>query len=173
MTVTTRLISLDDAVELGELLRVNRAFLAPWEPVRDDAYFTVEGQRGVIRAALEQHAQATALPHVIVDEGRLVGRVTLSGIARGPFQSCNLGYWISAADNGRGLATAAVGAIVRVAFEQLGLHRIEAGVLPRNIGSQKVLERNGFTRFGVAERYLCIAGEWQDHAMYQLLADGR
>jgi [ribosomal protein S5]-alanine N-acetyltransferase len=56
-----------------------------------------------------------------------------------------------------------------VAFLELGLHRIEAGTLLANIASQRVLERNGFVRFGVAPEYLNIAGRWQDHAIYQVL----
>jgi ribosomal-protein-alanine N-acetyltransferase len=166
----TRLVTAADVPALAELLRVNRDFLAPWDPVRDETYFTVDGQRAVIRAALEEHAQGSTLPHVITaDTGRVVGRITLSGISRGPFQSGRLGYWVSASHNGRGLASAAVREIVRVAFEELALHRIEAGTLLHNVGSQRVLERNGFVRFGVAPAYLNIAGEWQDHAMYQVV----
>ena len=167
----TRLITLDDAPLLAELLRVNRDFLAPWEPVRGDDYPTVNGQRTDIGAALERHEQGTALPHVILDDsGRVVGRITLQGIVRGPFQSCSLGYWLAADDNGRGLATAAVRDIMRVAFEELKLHRIQAGTLLHNGRSQRVLKRNGFVRFGMAPEYCNIAGEWQDHAMYQVLS---
>ena len=119
---------------------------------------------------LEKHERGAALPHVILDEsGRVVGRITLNGIVRGPFQSCSLGYWLSAHANGRGLATGAVRDIMRVAFEELGLHRIEAGTLRHNVRSQRVLERNGFIRFGVAPQYLNIAGEWQDHVMFQVV----
>jgi len=69
--------------------------------------------------------------------------------------------------NGRGLGTAAVREIVDLAFGPLGLHRVEAGTLRHNIGSQRVLERNGFVRFGTAPAYLKIAGSWQDHVLYQ------
>lgn len=169
MSVTTRLVSLEDVPAIAELLRANRYFLAPWEPIRDDDYFTVEGQHAVIRAALEQHEQGTTLPHVIVDSGRVVGRITLSHIVRGPLQSCNLGYWVNSADTGRGVASAAARDMVRVAFQELGLHRIQAGTLLHNVASQRVLERNGFVRFGVAPKYLNIAGQWQDHALYQLV----
>lgn len=106
---------------------------------------------------------------MIVDDGRIVGRVTLSNIVRGPFQSCNLGYWVNSADYGRGFATAAVADIMRVAFGELELHRIEAGTLLHNVASQRVLKRNGFVCFGVAPAYLNIAGAWQDHALYQAL----
>ncbi|MCW2917907.1 MAG: GCN5-related N-acetyltransferase [Actinomycetia bacterium] len=166
----TRLVTLDDAPMLAELLRLNRDFLAPWEPVRGEDYFTVDGQLVVIRDALERHGHGSTLPHVILDDsGRIIGRITLNGIERGFFQSCSLGYWVSAADNGRGFATAAVREIVRVAFEELGLHRVQAETLLHNVRSQRVLERNGFVRFGVAPAYLNIGGRWQDHAMYQVV----
>jgi [ribosomal protein S5]-alanine N-acetyltransferase len=166
----TRLVTLDDAPALAELLQINRAFLAPWEPARDDDYYTVAGQSAVLASALGRYEQGTTLPSVILDEsGRVAGRITLSDIVRGPFQSCHLGYWVSEAENGRGLATSAVRDITRVAFEELGLHRIQAATLLHNVGSQAVLERNGFVRFGVAPAYLNIAGEWQDHALYQIV----
>lgn len=168
----TRRITLDDAPVIAGLVRANREFLAPWEPIRPEGYATVDGQREAIRAALEQHEQGSTLPHVIVDDsGRVVGRITLNGITRGPFQSCSLGYWLSAAENGRGLATAAVHDMMRLAFEELGLHRVEAGTLLHNVRSQRVLERNGFVRFGVAPAYLKIAGAWQDHILFQVLTN--
>ena len=169
----TRLVTLADAAALAELYSANRDFLAPWEPVRNDDFYTVEGQHVVIDGALARHAQGTALPHVIVDgSGRMVGRITLHNIVRGAFQSCDLGYWVSAAANGRGLATGAVREMIGVAFSRLGLHRIQAATLPHNAASQKVLARNGFTRIGMAPEYLHIAGRWQDHVIYQVVAPG-
>ncbi|HVB43565.1 MAG TPA: GNAT family protein [Streptosporangiaceae bacterium] len=169
----TRLVTIEDAPVLADLLRDSREFLAPWDPVRPEDYFTADGQRAVIRAALAAHERGFTLPHVILDRsGRVTGRITLNEIVRGPFQSCHLGYWVNAADNGRGLATAAVARIVRVAFGELGLHRIQAGTLPYNVRSQRVLERNGFVRLAVAPAYLKIAGQWQDHVLYQLLNAG-
>ena len=166
----TRLITLDDAPVLAELLRTNRDFLAPWEPIRGDDYFTVDGQCEVIRDAVERYGQGTTRPHVILDDsGRVVGRITLNGIVRGCFQSCSLGYWVGADYNGRGIATAAVREIVQVAFEEEGLHRVQAETLLDNVRSQRVLERNGFVRFGMAPAYLNIAGRWQDHIMYQVV----
>jgi ribosomal-protein-alanine N-acetyltransferase len=91
----------------------------------------------------------------------------LSNIVRGPFQSCNLGYWVDSGHNGRGLGTAAVREIVELAFGSLGLHRVEAATLQPNIGSQRVLDRNGFVRFGTAPAYLKIAGSLRDHVLYQ------
>jgi len=166
----TRLVTPEDAPALAELVRVNREFLAPWEPIRSENYFTVDGQHAVLGADLEQYEQGSKMPHVILDDsGRVIGRVSLNGIVRGAFQSCALSYWVSAGHNGRGFATKAVCALVRVAFEELRLHRVQAETLLHNAGSQRVLERNGFVRYGMAPEYLNIAGRWQDHAMYQMV----
>jgi [ribosomal protein S5]-alanine N-acetyltransferase len=168
--IFTRLVTIDDAPVLADLLRANRDFLAPWQPVRSEEYFTADGQRADVETGLVQHADGRCLPHVILDDaGTVIGRITLNGIVRGPFQSCSMGYWVEAAQNGRGIATSAVRIIKRVAFEELGLHRIQAETLLHNVGSQRVLERNGFTRIGMAPAYLKIAGQWQDHALFQVI----
>ncbi len=165
----TRLITVDDAPVIAELQQANREFLAPWSPERAPAHFTATGQRRAIVDALASHAKGTVLPHVILSDGDVVGRVTLSDITHGTFSSCHMGYWLSESHNGRGLATAAVAEMVDIAFGQLRLHRVEAGTIPRNVRSQAVLQRNGFVPFGVAPAYLKIAGEWQDHVLFQRL----
>jgi ribosomal-protein-alanine N-acetyltransferase len=165
-----RLITPGDAPALAELQRVNRAFLAPWEPVRDERYFTEPGQRDAIEAALAEFEEGRNLPYVIVEErAGVVGRITLNGIVRGPFLSCSVGYWVSQSAGGRGVASAALREIIGVAFGDLGLHRIQGETLPDNVASQRVLERNGFARIGLAPAYLKIAGRWQDCRLYQLI----
>ncbi len=172
MPPATRLLTLDDAPLLAELLRRDREFLAPWEPVRTEEWFTEEGQRVAIAEVLALHGRGTSVPHVVLDDaGDVAGRITLNNIVRGAFQSCSVGYWVAADRNGQGLGTRAVAEMTGVAFEDLGLHRVEAGTLLHNAASQRVLERNGFQRFGVAPRYLRIAGRWQDHVLFQVLAD--
>lgn len=165
-----RLVTLDDVPDLVELFRENRDFLAPWEPDRESDFFSVEGQRAVVEEALERHEQGLTYPHVILDDsGHIAGRINLGNVVLGPFQSCGVGYWVSQQANGRGLATAALNDIKQLAFGDLGLHRIEAGTLLHNVRSQRVLEKNGFIRFGQAPAYLKIAGTWQDHSLYQAL----
>lgn len=164
---TIRLVTLDDAPALVELLVRDRAFMAPWEPDRPEVHYTLEGQREALEKALEAHDRGAAVPLVIVRNGRVVGRITLNDIVRGAFQSTALGYWVTEAANGRGLATAAVRDTLAYAFGELGLHRVEASTLPGNIRSQRVLKRNGFVWFAVAPEYLKIAGRWQDHVLFQ------
>jgi len=80
---------------------------------------------------------------------------------------------VSQTENRRGVATAAVGLMVRTAFADLRLHRVQAETMVHNHASQRVLERNGFVRYGLAPAYLKIAGRWQDHVMFQVInSDG-
>ncbi len=169
--VFVRPVTLDDAGPLAALISRTRVALAPWEPVREDAYFTEAGQRSVLAEVLERQARHETYPAVITADDRLVGRVNLNNIVGGPFASTDLGYWVDPDYWGRGIATAAVGQVLGVAFSGLGLHRVQAGTLLTNTASRRVLARHRFTEIGVAPRYLHIAGEWQDHLLHQRLAD--
>ena len=171
MTVDIRVVAEGDPEALARLLIRNRDFLAPWDPVRSDAYFTVEGQRTLLDQALRRYQQGLDWPGMIMVDDVPVGRVNLNNVVLGAFCSADLGYWVDQARNGRGVATAAVAAVLRVAFDDLGLHRVQAGTLLHNHGSQRVLERNGFTPIGMAPGYIQIAGRWQDHLLFQRLAD--
>lgn len=172
MTTRIRLIALDDATALAAVQRRSRQFLAPWGPIREDAYFTAEGQRTDISVALGRHERGEAMPWVILDgQGDVAGRVTLTGIVHGLFQSCSMGYWLARDQTGKGLATEAVRDAVMFAFGELDLHRVQAETLVNNVASQKVLSRTGFTQYGFAPKYLKIAGEWQDHVMFQRIND--
>jgi ribosomal-protein-alanine N-acetyltransferase len=163
-------LSLDDAPALSALLTANRDFLAPWQPLRAEHYFSVEGQQQAVARALEQQAAGLAVPLVIAGEsGDVVGTITLQSIIRGAFQSCSVGYWLAESAQGSGLATAALREAVALGFGELRLHRVQAETLTENPRSQRVLDRVGFTAYGRAEAYLCIAGRWQDNLLYQLL----
>nr|WP_239521374.1 GNAT family protein [Blastococcus saxobsidens] len=160
--------TLDDAPAIARLLRENREFLAPYEPHREDSYFTDAGQRAELEAVLTAHAAGTMAPYVVLaPTGEVAGRITLGGIVRGALLSGVIGYWVAQRHTRQGLASAAVAHVVRTAFDELGLHRLEAGTLVGNTASQRVLARNGFERFGLAPRYLRIAGRWQDHVLFQ------
>ena len=170
--VEMKLMAASDAGALAEAYRRNRAYLAPWEPLREDSYFTAAGQEAVIAAKLTLCGAGTEVPWVLADGERIIGTITLTGIVRGPFLSANLGYWVDAGYAARGIGTAAVAAVVETARERLGLHRIQAATLPQNAASQRVLERQGFERIGLAPQYLKIAGQWQDHVLFQRILQG-
>jgi len=169
--ITVRALVAEDAGPLADLYLANRDHLAPFEPTRDQEFYTVEGQRGRLAAALADHEQGRSLPFVIEVDGRLAGRVNVTNIVLGGFCSGSLGYWVAADTVGRGVATTAVRQVIDECFTNQGLHRLEAGTLVDNLASQKVLEHTGFTLIGRAPRYLLIAGQWRDHLLFQRVAD--
>ena len=172
MVSRIRLLDAADAAVLSGVVRRNREFLAPWEPVRPDSYFTLDGQRDAVADSLSRYRTDTQVPYVILDDSDVVvGRINLNNVVRGAFQSASVGYWLAEEAGGRGFATQAVTEVVAAAFGDLGLHRLEAGTVPENVRSQAVLLRNGFEQYGYAPRYLSIAGRWQDHLLFQRLAE--
>jgi ribosomal-protein-alanine N-acetyltransferase len=157
----------EDSEELAALYLANRDFLAPFEPVRPPDFFTADGQRERLQRQLDGETH----PFAILDDGAIAGTINVFHIVRESLQSCTIGYWIDGARNGRGLATGAVGEILVFAFEDLALHRVDAATLVDNVPSQRVLEKNGFERIGLARRFLRINDEWRDFFLFQRLAD--
>jgi [ribosomal protein S5]-alanine N-acetyltransferase len=120
-----------------------------------------------------QREQRTGLSLAIADArtDRALGYVGVSGLVWRHLRG-SLGYWVTGARRGQGLASAAVGLLVPWALGTLGLVRVEAVVDVDNRGSQRVLERNGFRREGVLHAYYELHGVWKDVVMFARLADG-
>ncbi len=166
-TVRVRVLHRSDAGRLADAYLRNRQHLAPWEPLREEEFFTVDGQAASIESKLGLFIAGSDVPWVLVDGARIVGVMNLSGIVRGPFLSAHLGYWVDKDMTGRGIGSAALEFAVQAARNELGLHRLQAATLPHNAPSQRILQRTGFEEIGLAPRYLRIAGSWQDHLLFQ------
>ena len=150
--------------------------------------FAIFGDQEVTRywssPALETRAAATALLAQI-DEGRRTGKLFQWGIALAEsdevvgtttlyeweraHRRAALGYALQRSQWRRGLVAEAVSALIRFAFNELGLHRLEADVDPRNTASVRSLERLGFSREGHQRERYRVLDEWQDSWMYGLL----
>lgn len=167
--VRIRVLRAADAEPMCAAYLRNREHLAPWEPLRAEEFFTVDGQMMSVQSKLALFIAGSDVPWVLTDGENIVGLMTLSGIVRGPFLSAHLGYWVDKDYTGRGIGSAAVAFAVDAARDELGLHRLQAATLRHNAASQKILKRSGFTEIGVAPAYLNIAGGWRDHILLQLI----
>ena len=164
----------DDAREQLALRLSNRGHTGPWDPVRDESFYTEAGQRLELDLDQRSWAAGSAYAFAVLDserDDRLIGRVALSNVVRGPWQNATLGYWIDKDALGRGHATRAVRLVLRFAFEHAGLHRVQPAIIPRNTRSVRVAEKAGFRLEGRALRYLKINGAWEDHDVYALTAE--
>ncbi|KAB0490174.1 GNAT family N-acetyltransferase [Pseudomonas vancouverensis] len=170
--VTLAILGPHQAALESEFYRRNHEHLAQWSPLRADDYYSVEK----IRSRLAQQAMAFdegyAVHFAVLDpgSGQMIGACNFSGIVRGAFQACYLGYHIDHAHEGRGLMQEAVEAGIRYMFETMNLHRIMANYIPGNERSARLLERLGFEREGYAKAYLNIAGRWEDHILTALVS---
>lgn len=160
--VGLRRANVDDAPAMREYALRNTNFFAPWEPLRTATSVSVEA----IRARLEE---ASRIQFVAIHEERIVGQAALSNIARAPvYLNSTIGYSVDQHHQGVGIASSLVRHAVREAFLVEGLHRVEAGTLLHNTGSQRVLEKCGFTRIGISPKLVKIAGTWQDHVLFAI-----
>lgn len=158
----------EHADALAAFFRRNERHLAPWDPPRPAGVMQVEFWQAECERAVEDHEDGAVVRWVLFlrdQPQRVIGRVNYTQIARGPFQSCMLGYAIDAAHEGQGLMREALEATIRHAFNVMRLHRIQANYVPENRRSGALLERLGFVREGLARNYLFINGAWRDHVL--------
>lgn len=161
-----RTLTLRDVSLLLDFDVRNRDWLAPWEPLRTPEYFTAERAASAIRADARSVRRGTGCRWHLFLRGqphRIVGSAALSNVVTGAFLSAHLGYRLDQHETGMGYMAEAVAEVVGYAFDVLGLHRIEANVMPRNTASRRLLTGLGFEEEGLARRYLKIAGVWEDH----------
>ncbi|MGE3342752.1 MAG: GNAT family N-acetyltransferase [Vicinamibacterales bacterium] len=154
-----------------------------------DALFEMFGDADVVRymsiPRLESREQATAFLTSINDhrdagtlfqwgivragDTAICGTCTLASIDR-EHERAELGFALGRRFRGTGLAHHAVSLLIAHAFGTMRLHRLEADVDPRNVASQRVLERLGFRQEGYQRERHLVAGERQDNMLYALLA---
>jgi ribosomal-protein-alanine N-acetyltransferase len=169
--VNIRWLEKQDAQACLDLHMRNRTFFQRYTPLRNESFYTLEGQLEQIHNASEKREVDEGYLFGIFekDTHELAGSLVLSEVLRGPLQSCFIGYYLDRARNGRGYMSEAVKLAVDYAFHTLKLHRLEAGVMPHNLRSIRVLEKAGFHKEGIARRNVKINGVWEDHQVLAIV----
>ncbi|MFC4528316.1 ribosomal protein S5-alanine N-acetyltransferase [Dyella halodurans] len=170
ITTARTLIRVVEPADASLLLRYrvqNRDYLAPWEPLRDSAYYTLGHCTQTLADSREAVRCDRAYPFFVLDlaGSEIMGCFTFANIVRGAFQACHLGYSIAERRQGQGLMRESLQATLPWAFSELDLHRVMANYMPRNERSARLLQHLGFEQEGYAKRYLQIAGVWEDHVL--------
>ena len=167
-----------DVPELRRVMRRNAEHLRPWVTAPgtgEDPTSLTEVAKSVLglRRAWRLGTAYSFLVWTPLSEttAAIVGRIGLTQVTRGPLESAYLGYWIDAQHQSRGLTTEAVEAVLAFAFGPAALHRVAAGVMPRNAASIRVLKKIGMRCEGLSERLLKIAGVWEDHLQLALTSE--
>ncbi|MCU7650950.1 GNAT family N-acetyltransferase [Pseudomonas piscis] len=158
---------LDDLNDLLAFEEQNRVFFEASINARPPSYYCSEGVAEAIVQAQQDAEADRGYQFLIRQDGLLVGRVNLHRVQRHYFNCAELGYRIGERFIGRGIARTAVAQVLQRAFGELGLSRLEANARPENIGSVRVLEACGFSRYGHSRRSFLLHGQWFDRLHYE------
>lgn len=165
------LLTADLAPALQVFLLSNRENFAPFEPLRDESYFTLSSIGERINNSLRdyQERKGILLVFTLKDDQKIVGSINFTNFVYGVFQAGYLGFSVDHASQGKGLMAEALSKAIDYVQQNYNLHRIMANHLPSNIRSSNTLQRLGFKKEGYASSYLKINGSWQDHVLNSLV----
>lgn len=156
----------EDASEVLSYYIRNEAHLQPYEPLRNQNFYTIEEQKKNIGENYIQFLNGTSISFGIFRTGNLIGKIQITNILLGAFRNAFIGYSIDEREQGKGYMKEALRIVSNYAFDEMELHRLEASTLVDNIKSKAVLKACGFKEIGISEKYLFINGVWQDHSIF-------
>jgi ribosomal-protein-serine acetyltransferase len=157
-----------DAPELYRLIDANRARLARWMAWAE--HQTPEGTLAFIASTRAQLERNDGFQAAILDGGAIVGVAGFHGIDW-QNRSTSMGYWLARGQEGRGVMSGAVSALVDHAFERWLLNRVEIRADVENVRSRALAERLGFRHEGTLRQALRLGDGYHDDALYAMLAE--
>jgi ribosomal-protein-alanine N-acetyltransferase len=169
--LTLRQIDKTDSIPYLQYLIDNKEFLEEWEPKREDSDYSIEKIENQIDKEIAKSQNKNGYLYLIIPKNtdEIIGTIKIWNIVYGPFMSCNIGYKLSKAHINKGYMTEAIIEIKKYCFTDLGLHRIEVSIMPKNVRSQKVIQKAGFSFEGTSKKYVKINGVWEDHDNYVII----
>ena len=173
--ITLRPLSAGDWLQWSEVRQRNDQWLTPWEPLRPANLMDPTRDRDAFTSrcnARDRDRQAgIAYSYGVFVGSDFAGEINLNGVVRGAQQGGTIGSWIDRDKAGHRYIAEGVAAVLRFAFEQLHLHRVEICIVPRNLNSRRVVEVLGMRDEGTAQRFLEINGTWEDHIRYGITVE--
>jgi [ribosomal protein S5]-alanine N-acetyltransferase len=161
-----------DAPLMCRFVTENREHFAPWDPVHTEEYYTESYWIRVLEQGVDDVRLEKQLQFVLTlkeSPEKMIGQCRFSNVIRGVFQAAFLGYGLDCRAVGKGYMQEGLTHAILYCFETLNLHRIMANCMPANQRSLRLLKKLGFVEEGFAQKYLFLAGEWQDHILTALV----
>ena len=129
---------------------------------------------GFVRAASESLAQNSGVRWAVEHEGKVIGSIALDSIEFTMralrIDRAELGFWLAPSQWNKGLMTEAADAVIRCAFQTIGLHKVSVGCIEQNVASRRVIEKLGFRYIGRLEDDVWRDGAWHTHLRYEMTA---
>lgn len=151
-----------------QLIDRNRDYLRQWMPWLDSEQ-SVEDTRTFMKETRLQFANDEALTTGIWYQGQIVGTISLHALDWID-RKVEVGYWLSADQQGKGLMTKACRTLVNYAFEEYQLNRVEIHCATGNTRSRAIPERLGFTQEGILRQSEWMYDHYLDMVIYGMLA---
>jgi RimJ/RimL family protein N-acetyltransferase len=139
----------------------------PWDAQTEDEVRVALAKK-VASVAIAEEGDVLALAITRMDTGAVVGDVILAYVSA-EHRTGEIGYIMHPDHQGLGFTTEACRVMLRIAFEDLGLHRVFGRIEPRNVASARVLEKLGMRREALFVENELIKGEWENEAVYAIL----
>lgn len=177
MTICTKRLILKvlnetDAQMVLDFYQINSSFFEPLEPLRCDHFYTTSFQRTSLRYEYNLITSLKALRYYVFlkeDPNKIIGTLSFSNILKGSFMSCQIGYKFDYYHTKKGYALETITHCIPLMFNNFGIHRIEAYIMPCNTSSIRLIEKLGFHKEGTAVSSAKILGVWEDHIRYALI----
>lgn len=167
-----RLLQDNAAPQVLDFYSRNREAFEKWEPDRPGNFYTASHQAALLRVEFQMAARKTALRFWVFCKeapNQIIGTVSFQEISRSIYQSCRIGYKFDPSFWHQGYASEALFGAIGIVFQEMGLHRVEALVLPENTASIRLLERLGFRNEGISYGCVYLHGQWCDHLRFSLV----
>ena len=165
-----KLLDTEETALLRRYVNDQKEHLAPWEPQRNDDYYTQETCYLRIKEMRKDFIEDRGCVLCLLnpEQDKMIAYSNYSQFVRGVSQSCFLGYSIAAEEQGKGLMQECLRYGIEYISKELNIDRIQACYMPRNKRSAAVLEKLEFEREGMARNYLKINNQWEDHILTAL-----
>lgn len=144
---------------------------ARWSPTPSDEFYTLDYWIKTLEVFKEKAKNDQEYRFFIKHKEKVIGSVNFTQCFRGVFQNCNLGYSVLPDYEGKGVISKSLNTLIPFIMKELEFHRIAAGYIPENLGSARVLEKQGFHIIGTSPNYLKINNKWQDHVLTALTCE--
>ena len=152
-----RRVNPKDEVEFVDLMKQSVSMHYPWiSPPTNSNLF-----KSYINRIKKDDHEGFAICNK--EDDAIVGVININNIIRGSFQSGSLGYYVGKPYAGHGFMKEGLLAVLKIAFETFGLHRLEANIQPENRNSIRLVKSCGFIKEGLSTGFLFIDGSWKDH----------
>ena len=163
-----RLSELRYAKEIYALVLRNKEHLQRWMPWAE-AEISLDGIREYLKSSLAQFANGEGCQWGIWYQGKLAGAIGYNNLNWANYK-VEIGYWLDAALQGKGLVTKACSTLVTYAFDEYGLNKVEIHCGVANKRSRAIPERLGFTQEGIIRQTEKFRDHYADQVFYGMLA---